>query len=62
MGCLHIEDVPDEITDILARMARRQHDSVSHIVVAVLRRALLSPDARQGKLFPRPRRREGKDA
>lgn len=64
MGCLHIEDVPDELADVLARIARRQHESVSHIVVTVLRRALLSPDARQTKLFPRGgarRRRASKE-
>jgi signal transduction histidine kinase len=55
MGCLHIEDVPEELGDELARIARRQHDSVSHVVIALLRRALLSPEARQRRLFPRTR-------
>jgi hypothetical protein len=57
MGCLHVDDAPDELLELLHRLARRQHDSVSNIVLGILRRALLSPDARQGRLFPRAARK-----
>jgi hypothetical protein len=61
MTCLHLEGVPEELAEALYEIARRQHDSVSHVAVAILRRALLSPKARQGTLFPRlaaPARRQ----
>ncbi len=52
MPCLHLEGVPDDLHDALQQMARRQHESVSQIAVAILRRALLNPKTRQGVLFP----------
>ena len=53
MGCLHIDDAPDDLLDALHAIARRQHGSVSQIACVLLRRAVLSPEARQGRLFSR---------
>ena len=52
MPCLHLEGVPEDLHEALQQLARRQHESVSQIAVAMLRRALLHPKARQGVLFP----------
>lgn len=52
MPCLHLDGVPEDLHDALQQMARRQHESVSQIAVAILRRALLNPKTRQGVLFP----------
>ncbi len=56
MPCLHLEGVPDDLHDTLQQLARRQHDSVSQVAIAILRRALLNPRKRQGVLFPAPPR------
>ena len=56
MPCVHLEGVPEDLHETLQQLARRQHESVSQIAVAILRRALLNPRARQGVLFPRPAR------
>ena len=53
MTCLHLEDVPEDLAREIHRVARRQHESVSQIAIAILRRALLSPRARQPSLFAR---------